>query len=79
MSRRRRFRWIGIGIGVGACGIGSSGCGGVEVVLVPVGEPVMLGESVRALVYVQIEGEMVLSRNRVTIPEGWWALPDPEK
>jgi hypothetical protein len=46
------------------------------VILVPTGEPVMLAESVKAKVFVTgADGKQVKSRNRVTIPAGWYALP----
>lgn len=41
--------------------------------LVPPGEPVRLAEPVRVFIYVN--GER--SQNRVLVPEGWFALPDP--
>lgn len=55
------------------------GCRGPRVVLVPEGEPVQLAEPVEAHVYVNDGGQRVKSRNRVTLPEGWWALPDTEE
>ena len=57
----------------------SSGCRGPRVVLVPEGEPIQLAEPVDAHVYVQDGGERVKSRNRVTLPEGWWVMPDTEE
>ena len=57
----------------------SSGCGTVRTrtVLVPEGEPIQLAESVMARVYVFVNGERVQGDTRVSIPEGWWCLPDP--
>lgn len=52
----------------------ASGCVGRKVVLVPPGEPVQLAEPVRAYIYVN--GER--SAGRVTLPQGWWVLPDPD-
>jgi hypothetical protein len=52
---------------------------GPRVVLVPEGEPVQLAEPVKAHVYVNDGGQRVKSRNRVTLPEGWWALPDTDE
>jgi len=47
-------------------------------VLVPAGDPVQLAEPVRAYVYIKVEGKRERSRNRILLPEGWWALPDPK-
>lgn len=53
----------------------SSGCA-TRVILVPNGEPVRLAESVKARVWVyDSSGKQVKSQNRVTLPEGWYALP----
>ena len=52
------------------------GCGPTRVVLVPPGTPVRLAEPVKAKVWARdASGAIVQSRNRVTIPEGWYALP----
>jgi hypothetical protein len=52
-----------------------SGCSS-RVIYVPSGQPVRLAESVRAHVYVpDKDGQQVRSQNRITIPEGWYALP----
>ena len=52
-----------------------SGCSS-RVIYVPHGQPVRLAESVRARVYVpDKDGQQVKSQNRITIPEGWYALP----
>jgi len=32
---------------------------------------------VKAYVYVDVAGKREKSANRVTLPEGWWCLPDP--
>jgi hypothetical protein len=46
------------------------------VVLVPPGTPVRLAEPVKAKVWAKDStGSIVKSRNRVIIPEGWYALP----
>ena len=51
-------------------------CAPTRVVLVPPGTPVRLAEPVRAKVWAKDStGAVVKSRNRVTIPEGWYALP----
>lgn len=45
----------------------------------PEGEPVRLAETVKAKVWVlDSKGDSVKSQNRVTIPAGWYALPDPK-
>jgi hypothetical protein len=52
------------------------GCTPTRVVLVPPGTPVRLAENVKAHVWAKdSEGKIIKSRNRVTIPEGWYALP----
>jgi len=55
----------------------ASSCGcATRVVYVPHGEPVRLAESVKARVWVKgTDGVPVLSKNRVTLAEGWYALP----
>ncbi len=57
----------------------ASGCGLIRTrtVLIPPGEPVQLAEPVKAYVYVDVAGKREKSANRVTLPEGWWCLPDP--
>ena len=45
--------------------------------LVPPGEPVQLAEPVEAYIYVTVDEVRVRSPTRVTLPEGWWVLPDP--
>ena len=47
-----------------------------RVIYVPHGEPVRLAESVKAKVWVvDASGKSVRSQNRITIHEGWYALP----
>ena len=57
------------------CGLVS--CAGCwrRVVLVPPGEPVRLGQSVRARVWVAAQDGTEIQAD-VTLPEGWWVLPD---
>jgi len=56
----------------------TSGCA-TRVILVPDGEPVRLAETVKARVWVvDQKGQSVKSLNRVAIPTGWYALPDPK-
>jgi hypothetical protein len=46
------------------------------VIYVPHGEPVRLAESVKAKVWVvDASGKSVHSQNRITIHDGWYALP----
>ncbi len=47
--------------------------------LIPPGEPVQLAEPVKAHVYVTVESKRRRSDNRVTLPEGWWCLPEPDE
>ena len=54
-----------------------TGCG--RTVLVPPGEPFILGESVKAKVYHVVDGVTVRSDNRVVLSEGWWIVPDPDR
>lgn len=65
-------------ISVACCVIGliaMSGCAS-RVIMVPEGEPLMIAEPIKARVFVMDSGgNMVRSRNRVTIPAGWYALP----
>ena len=52
-----------------------SGCVS-RVIYVPHGQPVRLAESVKARVYVaDKDGQQIKSQNKITIPEGWYALP----
>jgi hypothetical protein len=52
------------------------GCSPTRVVLVPPGAPVRLAEPAKAKVWARdASGSIVKSRNRVIIPEGWYALP----
>jgi hypothetical protein len=51
------------------------GCA-TRVVYVPHGEPVRLAGSVYSKVWVKdASGQMIRSKNRILIPEGWYALP----
>ena len=73
MSRLQRLRRIVTLIVLIAC---VGGCEHTRVVLIPPGEPVQLAESVRAYVYVSVNGKRIKSSERVELPEGWWCLPD---
>jgi len=57
----------------------AGGCGLIRsrTVLIPPGEPVQLAEPVKAHVYIDVAGKREKSANRITLPEGWWCLPDP--
>ena len=55
------------------------GCVSTRTVLIPPGEPVQLAEPVDAYVYIDADGKRERSDNRVTLPEGWWCLPEPEE
>ena len=47
-----------------------------EIAKLPSGQPVRLAESVKARVWVlDSAGNRVKSKNKITIPEGWYALP----
>ena len=47
-------------------------------IYVPHGEPVRLAQSVKAKVWVvDSTGKTVRSQNRITLSEGWYALPKP--
>ena len=66
----KRSCWIVLLTLIASCGCGS------RVVMVPHGEPVRLAESVKAKVWVKgADGVSVRSSNRITLPEGWYALP----
>ena len=52
------------------------GCGTTRVVYVPSGEPVRLAEPAKVKVWVKDSaGKTIKSKNRITIYEGWYALP----
>ncbi len=47
-----------------------------RVIYVPNGQPVRLAEPVRAKVWIlDSAGNRVKSKNKIIIPEGWYALP----
>ena len=73
----RRWRLIGILTFVLVLIVGCGILVRERVILIPSGEPVQLAECVDAYVYITVGGEKVKSPNRVTIPAGWWCLPDP--
>jgi hypothetical protein len=51
----------------------ATGCS--RTVLVGESSPIRIGPETRARVYARVDGEWVLSENRVTIPEGWYCVP----
>ena len=54
----------------------TTACSPTRVIYVPHGEPVRLAEPVKARVWVKdASGKVVKSENKITIPEGWYALP----
>ena len=57
----------------------SAGCVRQRVVLVPPGDPVQIAEPVQVRVFVTVDGERIMSDNKVELPVGWWALPDPAR
>jgi hypothetical protein len=58
-------------ISVLACGVS---CGTTRVVFIHESKDVVrLGPDVRGKVYFYREGQWVLSKNKVTLPEGWYA------
>jgi len=54
----------------------AAGCGN-RTVFVPEDSPMRIGEpgGVRMRVYHRVNGEWVLSGNKITIPEGWYMVP----
>ena len=70
-----RLRWLMLTLMLLVLLVSVSGCAGPRVVLVPPGQSVRLASDARAYVYVKVDGEWVRSRNKVTIPHGWWAFP----
>jgi hypothetical protein len=73
MKRTRPWKLIAIALAVIAL---LSCCGGTRTVLIPPGEPVQLAEPVEAYVYVDVNGKREKSADKITLPEGWWCLPD---
>lgn len=51
----------------------TSGCG--RTVLVEEGSPMRTGPQACIRVYTRIDGEWVLSPDRVALPEGWYLVP----
>lgn len=61
----------------GYCVAVATMCGGgcARTVLVPEAAPIRIGPTISGRVYTYANGEWTLSENRVTIPEGWYAVP----
>ena len=54
--------------------ISAIGCGSTRVVFVDTGSNLIrLGPNVEGKIYVLKNGEWVLSKNKVKLPEGWYA------
>jgi len=56
-----------------AAAVSAIGC--ARTVLVPEAAPIRIGPTISGRVYTYADGEWTLSANRVTIPEGWYAVP----
>ena len=55
-------------------------CGTTKVVFVDTNEAmVRIGPNVNGRVYFQRDGEWILSKNKVRLPEGWYAVGLPEE
>lgn len=60
----------------------ANGCG--RTVLVSEASPIRIGPNARIRVYTLVDGEWTLSKNAVTVSEGWYCVPpsfleDPRK
>ena len=56
----------------------ASSCGTTRVVFVDTNESmVRIGPDVRGKVYFQRDGQWILSKNKVRLPEGWYAVGLP--
>jgi len=51
-----------------------SGCGS-RTVFIPEDSPIRMGPNVNARVYTLQQGQWILSKNQVQIPEGWYCVP----
>jgi len=58
-----------------AAAAAASAIGCARTVLVPEAAPIRIGPTISGRVYTYADGEWTLSANRVTIPEGWYAVP----
>ena len=58
-----------------ACGALASAYGCGRTVLVTDDSPIRIGPATTGRVYRLIEGDWVLSDDRVKLPEGWYAVP----
>lgn len=73
----RTVPWMLFLIGMSCAALATafaSGCA-ARTVLVPESAPIRIGPETRARVYVRVDGEWILGDNRVTVPEGWYAVP----
>ncbi len=73
MTSRRLLWKVIVALMVCAALANASGCG--RTVLVTDDSPLRIGPETTGLVYQMIDGEWVLSDDRVQLPEGWYAVP----
>ena len=52
-----------------------AGCAASRTVFIPESSPIRMGPSVHGRVYTLVDGQWILSSNRVEIPEGWYCVP----
>jgi hypothetical protein len=52
-----------------------TGCAANRTVFVPEDSPMRTGPDSRIKVYHRVNGEWILSGNRITVPEGWYLVP----
>jgi hypothetical protein len=55
-------------------GASAIGCA-ARTILVPESSPIRIGPETKGRIYAREGGEWVLGTNRVSIPEGWYAVP----
>lgn len=51
----------------------ATGCGTTKTIFIDQSDLVRIGPDVRGRVYVRVDGEWILGKNRVRLPEGWYA------
>ena len=74
--RHRTAPWTLLLIGMLFAALAAAFAGGCSrTVLVSEASPVRIGPETRTRVYARVDGEWVLSQNRVAIPEGWYCVP----
>jgi hypothetical protein len=68
--------WTLLLIGMLFAALATAFAGGCSrTVLVSEASPVRIGPATSGRVYARVNGEWVLSQNRVEIPEGWYCVP----